>query len=126
MNKLIRLTGVLVAFWLLAGCQSASYLYVQETVAGVDLGVGASGNNKLSIGYTTDTFAVIPQKGKDQDSASSIAIIDGAIKGIDCFNYEQFNATGEAAKRLASQAQVLTKVREKIYDEAQNNNKNCL
>jgi hypothetical protein len=125
MNKTIS-TGLLaVCFLTITGCQSSSYLYVQEVVAGVDVGVGVSGNNRLSIGYTTDTFAVIPQKDENGDAASSIAIIDGAIKGIKCFNYEQFNATGEAAKKLAAEQVVLTKVREKIYDTPQDNKKNC-
>jgi hypothetical protein len=125
MKNLIRCTGLAVGLLVLSACQSSSYLYVQETVAGVDVGVGTSGNNRLSIGYTTDTFAIIPQKGTGSDAASSIAIIDGAIKGIKCFNYEQFNATGKAAENLAKEAQVITKVREKIYGSPQDNKKKC-
>ncbi|MCC2616876.1 hypothetical protein LJ739_11540 [Aestuariibacter halophilus] len=125
MKSFTRPGSLVGALLLLCGCQSSHYLYVQETVVGVDVGVGTSGNNRLSVGYTTDTFAVIPEKGDGLDAASSVAIIDGAIKGLDCFNYEQFNATGNAAAAIAKNGEVLTSLRETIYDTARDNTNNC-
>lgn len=114
-TRLVLVIGIFV----LSACQSNNYLYIQETVAGVDLGVSANGNNRLSVGYTADTFAIIPQKEDEGEAASSLAIINGEIKGLDCFKYQQFNATGKAAKNLATKPDVLSQARKKIYTEGQ-------
>jgi hypothetical protein len=102
----------------LSACSSSHYIYVQESVVGVDVGISGSGNERLTLGYTVDTFVIIPEVD-DNEAASSIAVINGKVKGISCFKFKQFNVTGIAAENLATKIaakpDVIKDLREHIY-----------
>lgn len=102
----------------LSACSSSHYIYVQESVAGVDIGISGSGNERLTLGYTSDTFVIIPEVDNNE-AASSIAVVNGKVKGISCFKFKQFNVTGIAAenlaKKIATKPEVIKGLREHIY-----------
>src|SRR3990167_2888887 len=96
---------VLVLCLLLCACSSNTrLLYVQEATMGFDLGLSSSGNQKISVGYPSDTFAAVPTRdldGKMQEVSSVVSATCGVVQttfmDIEKFDFRQFSATGEAA-----------------------------
>lgn len=101
-------TGKVLSLCLLvSACTNTRLLYVQEATMGFDLGLSSSGNQKISLGYTSDTFAAVPTveiNGQMQEASSVVSATCGVVQttfmDIEKFDFRQFSATGEAAAAL--------------------------
>lgn len=124
-KRKLRWSGLLMSVWVM-GCTSNHVVYVQETSLGVNVGVGAQGAQKLTIGYGRDVFAIVPKTGvvvpeagsvaggKD-DVMSLLAINKATVEGISDIRVSEFIATGEPAEDLAADANAVQNLRNKIY-----------
>ena len=116
---------VLVLCLLLCACSSNTrLLYVQEATMGFDLGLSSSGNQKISVGYTSDTFAAVPTRdldGKMQEVSSVVSATCGVVQttfmDIEKFDFRQFSATGEAAATLVQDSTSTGQIIRNIYGE---------
>lgn len=110
---------------LLCACSSNTrLLYVQEATMGFDLGLSSSGNQKISVGYTSDTFAAVPtqnSEGKMQEVSSVVSATCGVVQttfmDIEKFDFRQFSATGDAATELVKDGSSTGKIIRNIYGE---------
>lgn len=108
---------------LLCACSSNTrLLYVQEATMGFDLGLSSSGNQKISVGYTSDTFAAVPTQnsdGKMQEASSVVSATCGVVQttfmDIEKFDFRQFSATGTAAATLVKDSSSTGQIIRNIY-----------
>ena len=121
MLKIIR--AVLVVLIVAPGCSATHLVYTQETVLGIDLSVGVEGQQKLTIGFDRDTFSIVPKKEGGQDAMSVTAIGYVQADGLRDISFENFIATGDAAKSIAKSAEGLAKIKATIYGSAQESSK---
>jgi hypothetical protein len=106
---------ILLVLTLLTACQSKQLVYVQESNFGFNVGAGAEGVAKLSLGYDRDVYSIVPKKNDTGDVMSIFAINKAVIKGINEMTIEEFVATGEPAKALANDSNAIKTLRDDIY-----------
>ena len=105
-----------LCFILLFGrCSSTHLVYVQETSMGLNVALSADGMQKMSLGYDRDVYAVIPKKGEEEDAMALFSVNKVDISGLDNMNISEFVATGNPAKEIAKDQEVVSKIRNKIY-----------
>ncbi|WP_440874663.1 hypothetical protein [Thalassotalea sp. PLHSN55] len=110
----IKCAGILFAT-LLGGCSTTHLVYVQETSMGLNVAVGAEGMQKMSLGYDRDVLAIVPKKGKDKDAMALFSVNNVRVEGLDNMDVSEFVATGEPAKKIASDDNMVSTIRSEIY-----------
>ena len=95
----------------LSSCTSAKHLvYVQDTVLGVDATISTEGTQKVNLGFARDTFALVPKKEPNGEAMSAAAFSLYEYEFVAAFNFNQFVATGAAAKQIANNKETLVKI----------------
>jgi hypothetical protein len=104
----------------LAGCGS-SLIYAHDTSLGVDVSVRPDEmTGRILIGYDRDTYALIPNKGKQnggtEEEAMSLASVSCFdVEGLSRFHYNQFIATGSSAKTISKDEEAVKQIKKAIY-----------
>jgi hypothetical protein len=105
-----------------AGC-AKHLVYVYDGVLGIDVSIASDGNSRLTFGYDTQTFAVVP-KHKDQTTkkVEAMTLVSVSHVEADGLNEVIFNhsvSTGEAAREAVKDKNFLKQVRKAVYDETE-------
>jgi hypothetical protein len=107
----------LVMLCILSGCQPTHLLYVNNSTLGIDVAVSPENTARMVFGYDRDTFALVPRKDDESGSeAMSLASV-GCIyaEGLSTVRFNQFVATGSAAKQIATDSNGVKAIRDAIY-----------
>jgi hypothetical protein len=95
-----------------AGCTATHVAYVHNATLGVDLTLAAQGTARFSLGYDRETFAIVPRKRatKPAEAMTLTAFSKVAVRGLDDVHFSHVIATGEAAKSVAKDSQLLERI----------------
>jgi hypothetical protein len=99
-NRSIIIPTLLASISALSGC-TEHLVYVQDTVLGIDATISTEGTQKVNLGFARETFALVPKKERDGEAMSAAAISRYEYEFLAAFNFNQFVATGAAAKQIA-------------------------
>lgn len=103
-----------------AGCNSTHVVYVQDTVLGVDVSVTSEGNNRISVGFDRNTYALVPRYTPEAGKAEAMSVTSVSnvkVAGLDDIVFNHFIATGSAAQDAATDPQGLKMMREAVFGE---------
>jgi len=112
MKTLIQLSCLSL---LLSGCDATHLAYVHETNLGVNVSVSPeSSTGRFVFGYDSDTYALVPRKGKGQDAMTLVSVGCIYVAGLDTVSFKHFVASGLAAQSIAQSKDTLSYIRSSI------------